>query len=46
MRKKLYEWMNFFLSALKATPSLTVNTEDFKIDVKRKVNLNRLTLLS
>jgi len=37
---------SFLLTTLKAMPSLTVNTEDFKIDVKRKVNLNYLTLLS
>lgn len=44
--RKLYERMQFFfLSAFKATPSLTLNTEDFKIDVKRKTNLNNLTLL-
>jgi hypothetical protein len=37
---------SFFLSTLKAIPNLTVNKEDFKIYVKRKVNLNHLTLLS
>jgi hypothetical protein len=31
---------------VKAIPSLAVNTEDFKIDVKRKVNLSHHTLLS
>jgi len=36
----------FFLSMLKATPSLIVNKGDFKIEVKRKVNLNNLTSLS
>jgi hypothetical protein len=35
-----------FLTTVKAIPSLTVNTEDFKIGVKRKLYLSHLTLLS